>query len=224
MRLTSPAMPRRRVTTLLVAATSALAGLLTAQCESPPLVSAIPPFDLCCWCLGTHNAPRGSRCTRGSISDCISDFEHLNLKEISYRCLRDVCGVECSFLASQLPPRETILDCCECLSSEKNEGAPCFNGSAEQCADEIDENEPGKLFQGAAMCVDTVCKEACAPLFASPEGVDAGQGLPDAALPSRADASMPGERDASFWRRDAGGRTPPRMPWDGGCPLPWGCY
>jgi hypothetical protein len=217
-------MVRRRATAFLVAAASALAGLLTARCESPPLLSVVPPLDMCCWCMATHNSPRGTRCSRGSISDCVSDFEHFNLEELSYRCLRDVCGTECSFLASQLPERQTIMDCCTCLSQEENEGAPCFHGTAEECADEIDENEPGTLFQGAGLCVETVCQRPCAALFGGGESVDAGQGLPDASLPSREDASVVTVPDAAMWRRDAGGRTSPRLPWDGGCPLAWGCY
>lgn len=204
--------------TLVVAVTSALAGLVAARCERPPVVSAVAPLDLCCWCLSTHNTPRGARCTRGSVNDCIADFENLDISESNPRCIRDMCGVECAPLALLLPKREDLASCCQCLVDTRSEGTACYNGTVEQCTDELDEGEPNRILQGGASCIGGACAPACAALF----GLPADAGFPDAAVPT-VDAAVVELPDASVVvRRDGGGR--PHLPWDGGCPLEFGCY
>lgn len=205
---------------VLVALGSALAGLITARCTSAPMLSLIPPVDLCCWCLSTHNTPRGARCSRGSISECIQDFESLDISETNPRCIRDMCGTECGLFAALLPTRSSLEQCCQCLVDNQTDGADCFTGSVEECADELDEGEPSRILQGAGLCIESVCAEACAPVF--------GSTIPDGGSATAGDASLfrldsgPNASDAARPHRDGGGT--PTLPWDGGCPLPWGCY
>src|SRR5437870_194253 len=136
-------MGRRPFATLLVAITSALAGLMTAQCERAPVVSLAPPIDLCCWCLATHSTPRGARCTRGSITDCIQDWERFDTSggtlpsETNIRCIRSICGRECGPIVQLLPKEEVTKDCCDCLSSSRQDGVACYQGTSEECVTEI---------------------------------------------------------------------------------------
>ncbi|MEW5855332.1 MAG: hypothetical protein AB2A00_41545 [Myxococcota bacterium] len=218
-------MSRRPLTTVMVAVTCLVAGLFTARCERPPTTALVPMLDVCCWCLATSTTPRGARCSRGSVTDCIHDFEHIvtpdgpsiNISESNPKCLRDICAQQCWPLGTLLPARADILKCCECVANGKQQGVDCYAGTAEECADEIDEGEVNGLLQGGFQCMTgEPCQKECEALVGAPP--DAG--TPDAAPPP-VDAGFDDAGNVII-PPDAG--PGPTLPWDGGCPLRWGCF
>jgi len=208
--------------TVAVALGCALMGLITARCVRPPAVSVFPPFDTCCACLATESTPRGARCSSGNIVECISDIERLDVTgmETNIRCLRDVCGTQCALLASQIPSKESVATCCQCLADGSEEGSDCYGGTAAECADEIEEGEINALLQGAGLCLANSCQQQCSALF----GAQPDAGTPDAATPDASStsgsSSSGGSSGGVITTRDGG----PFLPWDGGCPGPFPCF
>jgi hypothetical protein len=220
----------KRWSAVLVALSSALAGFVSARCERPNVVSVFPPMDVCCQCLATQETSRGARCSRGSVTDCVQDMERLDIlgSETNLRCLRTVCSNECGFLAPLLPPEEDTRDCCQCLANNKQDGVTCYNGSTEECVTEIEEGEPNRILQGAGLCLDGVCKDACEALFGNQDQPDAAMEEPDA---GGGDGGQPGDGglDSGFLPPplDAGARdvgNGPFLPFDGGCPSRFPCF
>ena len=207
-----------------MAAACLVAGFVTARCERPPVVSVFPPLDPCCQCLATHSTARGARCSRGSVTDCLHDLENLDFpgSETNLRCIRTICGQQCTFLAQLLPSESVTRKCCACLADNQQEGTDCYNGTTEECITELEEGEPNRILQGAGICLASVCKSACEPLF-GPLGEDAGQ--PDSGGFLSLDGGGGGMDANGPFRRDAGIRDGgPFLPFDGGCPGRFPCF
>lgn len=217
----------RKLATVAWGLLCAVLGLATSHCDRLGPMSVFPPMDLCCWCLATHTTPRGARCTRGSVTDCVQDLERLDIlgSETNIRCLRNVCGRECSFIANLLPPESASRNCCDCLATQRQDGAACYQGTSEECMTEIEEGELNKLLQGGGLCTQGVCQEACAELFGTPPPEDAGQPPEDAGMEEDAGGSSSSSSSSSGGTTSGGNNgSGPTLPWDGGCPLNFPCF
>jgi hypothetical protein len=157
------------------------------------------------------------------VTDCIQDLERLDItgSETNIRCIRDVCGRECGFLAPLLPKAAATLDCCSCLANNRQDGQACYPGSADECVTEIEEGEINKLLQGGN-CPRTVCQQQCQALFGPPPASDAGN-EPDAATSDDGGMGSSSSSSGGMQPRDDAGPGP-HLPWDGGCPLNFPCF
>lgn len=130
-------------------------------------------IDKCCSCLARSHNDFGELCVSESTSDCSSKLQQGTGVPSSSRCLRDICGDDCSDLAGEVTPRSQIEACCDCLVQGHDPTGPaCLSEDAATCSTGLDN---GHSVASTRACLVDVCGTACKFLAVSNEA-DAGSG------------------------------------------------
>jgi hypothetical protein len=127
-------------------------------------------IDKCCGCLARSRNDFGELCIGASTSDCSVRLQEGTGVPSSSRCLRDICGDDCSELAPTITSREVIAGCCDCLAQSTDPVGPaCLDEDAATCTTGLDN---GHRLTSTLACLDEVCGTACSFIVVP----DAGSG------------------------------------------------
>lgn len=130
-------------------------------------------IDKCCGCLARSHNDFGELCISESTSDCSNKLQDGTGVPSSSKCLRDICGDDCSELATAVTSREQIVACCDCLAQGHDPAGPaCLSEDSATCATGLDN---GRSLASTRACLVDVCGTACQFLAVS-DGPDAGSG------------------------------------------------
>ena len=116
-------------------------------------------IDKCCSCLARSHNDYGELCISDSTSDCSDKLQQGTEVPSSSRCLRDICGTDCSELATAVTPRDEIVACCDCLAQGSDPAGPaCLTGDSASCAQGLDN---GHSVASTRACLADICGTAC---------------------------------------------------------------
>ena len=154
---------------------AALAAALGLSLASTDISSFDEQYQACCNCLSRSRNDFSEPCIADSTAQCVDKISQGEPVSSSARCLRDLCGDDCSEVSAPATGTIELSDCCACLAENQDpSGIACMAETAAQCTEALDN---GRQVASTQACFDDICRGRCGFLSLNPS--DAGIGAVD---------------------------------------------